>query len=209
MTTMQRCFGDGDPLYEDYHDSEWARPVLEGPDERELLERLALEGFQSGLSWLTILRKREGFRAAFAGFDPAVVADFGDEDVARLLQDAGIVRNRAKILATIQNARALRAMHERGERLRDVMERHRPAPREAPPATWADIAAKTPESIALAKELKHLGFVFVGPTTAYATMQAIGLVDDHLASCPAQRTGPTAGVGPSVRPAAPDPGGEG
>lgn len=178
-----RCFGDGDEGYQRYHDAEWGRPVAVGPDERELLERLSLEAFQSGLSWLTILRKREGFRAAFADFAPAVVAQYDETDVARLLSDDRIVRNRAKVAATITNARALVAMHERGERLQDLLERFRPPARPAPPQTLSQVPASTPESAALAKELKRHGFVFVGPTTAYATMQAIGLVDDHVAGC--------------------------
>lgn len=186
-TTHARCFGDGDPLYEVYHDTEWGVAVEDSPDERELFERLCLEAFQSGLAWITILRKREAFRNAFAGFDPAVVAAFDDDDVERLMADAGIVRNRAKVLAAIAGARALVALHDRGERLRDVLERHRP---EVPgvPQTFADVPASTPASAALAKELKALGFRFIGPTTAYAAMQAVGVVDDHLATCPVRAT---------------------
>ena len=116
-----RCFGAGDPLYEAYHDEEWGRPVADSPDERELFERVCLEGFQAGLSWITVLRKRDAFRAAFAGFDPAVVAEFGDDDVTRLMADAGIVRNRLKIEATVTNARALLALHDEGERLADLV----------------------------------------------------------------------------------------
>ncbi len=174
-----RCFGTGDPLMEAYHDEEWARPVH---DEHTLFERLALEGFQSGLSWAIVLRKRPAFRAAFAAFDPEVVAGYGDDDVARLLADAGIVRNRLKIDAAILNARALVALHESGRTLDEVVWSHRPAERPRP-ATWADVPATTPESVALAKELKRLGFRFVGPTTAYAAMQACGVVDDHLVGC--------------------------
>lgn len=174
-----RCFGSGDPLMETYHDEEWGRPVH---DEHALFERIALEGFQSGLSWAIVLRKRPGFRAAFAGFDPQVVATFGDDDVARLLTDAGIVRNRPKIDATIHNARTLTALHEAGRTLDEVLWGHRPEHR-ARPATWADVPATTPESVALARELKGLGFRFVGPTTAYASMQACGVVDDHLVGC--------------------------
>lgn len=128
MTTF-RCFGSGDPLYEQYHDTEWGVPAEQSPDEHELFERMSLEAFQSGLAWITILRKREGFRAAFAGFDPAAVAAFDDDDVARLMSDPGIVRNRAKVTSTIANAQALLAMHERGERLAEVFEAHRPPPR--------------------------------------------------------------------------------
>lgn len=174
-----RCFGTGDPLMETYHDEEWGRPVH---DEHALFERIALEGFQSGLSWAIVLRKRPGFRAAFAQFDPEAVARFGDDDVARLLGDAGIVRNRLKIDATIQNARALTALHEAGRTLDEVLWSHRP-PDRTRPATWADVPATTPESVALARELKGLGFRFVGPTTAYASMQACGVVDDHLVGC--------------------------
>ena len=177
-----RCFGTGDPLCEAYHDTEWGVPPLPSDDEHELFERVSLEAFQSGLSWITILRKRENFRGAFAGFDPAVVAQYGEGDVQRLLADPGIVRNRAKIEATIANARALLALHGRGERLADVFEVNRPAPRSRRPDP-GDIPASTPESIALAKQLKKLGFRFVGPTTVYAAMQALGYVDDHLAGC--------------------------
>lgn len=179
---LGRCFGDGDPLYATYHDVEWGTPVH---DEHALFERLALEGFQSGLAWITVLRKREAFRTAFAGFDPEVVATYGEADVARLMADAGIVRNRAKIEATLANAHALRALHEQGRTLDEVLWSHAPAGAErVRPVTWADVPAVTPESRALAKELKSLGFRFVGPTTAYAAMQACGLVDDHLAACP-------------------------
>jgi DNA-3-methyladenine glycosylase I len=176
-----RCFGDGDPLYERYHDEEWGRPVR---DERGLFERMSLEAFQSGLSWLTILRKREAFRAAFAGFEPDRVARFDDGDVVRLLGDAGIVRNRAKIEATIANARATVALREDGLALPELIwERYHPPPRAQPPQTLADIPSQTPETVALAKELKRRGFRFVGPTTLYALMQACGVVDDHLAGC--------------------------
>ncbi|MGY4644553.1 DNA-3-methyladenine glycosylase I [Cellulomonas sp. URHB0016] len=178
-----RCFGDGNPLYEQYHDEEWGRPVH---GEHALFERLVLEGFQSGLAWITVLRKRPAFREAFAGFDAEVVARFGEDDVARLMADAGIVRNRAKIDATIANARALRALHQTGRTLDAVMWSHAPDRAEhVRPATWVEVPASTPESKELAKELKSLGFRFVGPVTAYAAMQACGLVDDHLATCPA------------------------
>ena len=179
-----RCFGDGDPLYERYHDEEWGVPVR---DERGLFERVSLEAFQSGLAWITILRKRGGFRAAFAGFDPEVVAEFGPDDVERLLQDTGIVRNRAKIEATIANARAVLAMRSDGPSLSDLFWAHAPPPRPAPRQTFDDLPATTPESTALAKALKARGFRFVGPTTAYAAMQACGLVDDHLAGCVVRR----------------------
>lgn len=178
-----RCFGGGDPLMETYHDEEWGRPVH---DEHALFERFALEGFQSGLSWAIVLRKRPGFRAAFAGFEPEVVARYGDDDVARLLADAGIVRNRQKIEATIHNARALVALHESGRTLDQVLWAY-VTPDRPRPATWDDVPATTPGSAALAAELKALGLRFVGPTTAYAAMQACGVVDDHLAGCLAVR----------------------
>ena len=178
-----RCrWGLSAPEYVRYHDEEWGKPVR---DSRGLYERLTLEAFQSGLSWLTILRKREGFRAAFAGFDPELVAEFGDRDVARLMADAGIVRNRAKIDAAIANARAVRAMEAQGDSLADLLWSFAPGGRPAP-RTWADVPATTPESTAMAKELKRRGFRFVGPTTAYALMQACGLVNDHLAGCVAR-----------------------
>lgn len=177
----RRCFGDGDPLYERYHDEEWAQPVH---GDRELYERMTLEAFQSGLAWITILRKRDGFRAAFADFDAATVAGFDEHDIERLMADASIVRNRAKILAAIANARALLALQESGRTLDEVFWSYATPPGTRPrPRTYADVAAKTPESIALTKELKRLGFRFVGPTTAYAAMQACGLVDDHPADC--------------------------
>lgn len=180
-----RCFGDGDPLYERYHDEEWGVAV-HGED--ALFERIALEGFQSGLAWITVLRKRESFRAAFAGFDPQVVAGYDEHDVERLLADAGIVRNRQKIEATIANARALLALHESGRTLDALLWSFAPdRTQHVRPASWADVPAVTPESRALARELKSLGFRFVGPTTAYAAMQACGLVDDHLATCPSAR----------------------
>lgn len=177
-----RCFGDGDPLYERYHDQEWGFPVL---DERGLFERLSLEAFQSGLSWRTVLLKRDAFREAFAGFDPDAVARLRDDDVARLLSDERIIRNRAKIEATLANARAAVAMRARGAPLDAVIRSHAPATR-GPPASWAEVPARTPETVALARELKRQGFRFVGPTTLYALMQACGLVDDHLAGCPAR-----------------------
>ena len=178
-----RCsWGVSAPEYVRYHDEEWGRPVR---DDRGLYERLCLEAFQSGLSWLTILRKREGFRAAFAGFDPAAVAAFGDADVARLMADAGIVRNRAKIDAAIANAQAAEAMRAAGDSLAELIWSFAPE-RHEPPRTRADVPAITPESAALAKALKRRGVRFVGPTTAYALMQACGLVNDHLAGCAAR-----------------------
>jgi DNA-3-methyladenine glycosylase I len=178
--TEVRCFGADDPLYRRYHDEEWGRPVL---DERGLFERISLEAFQSGLAWITILRKRDNFRAAFDGFDPEAVARYGDEDVARLLADAGIVRNRLKVEATIANARAVLDLRDAGTSLDAVVWAHRPDPSRPAPRSFADLPAVTPESTALAKALKRHGFRFVGPTTAYAAMQACGLVNDHLADC--------------------------
>jgi DNA-3-methyladenine glycosylase I len=178
-----RCFGDGDPAMERYHDEEWGFPVL---DERGLFERMSLEAFQSGLSWRTILRKRDAFRAAFAGFDPDAVARFADADVERLLDDASIVRNRAKIEATLANARATVALRAAGEPLELLIRAHAPKPQDPPPAAWGQVPAKTPETVALARELKRRDFRFVGPTTLYALMQACGLVNDHLAGCPAR-----------------------
>lgn len=175
-----RCFGDGDPLMAAYHDEEWGRPVV---GEAALFERLALEGFQSGLSWRVVLRKRDAFREAFHGFAPETVAAFDADDVARLLEDARLVRNRAKIEATIAGARATLALHEAGDSLAALVGRHAPVAG-PPPVAWADVPASTPESTALAAELKRAGFRFIGPTTAYATMQAIGIVNDHLSSCP-------------------------
>ena len=152
-------------------------------DDRGLYERMVLEGFQSGLSWLTILRKRESFRAAFANFDIDAVAGFGERDVERLLADAGIVRHRGKIEAAIANARAAAALRDGGESLAELIWSHAPPRRRRAPRTLDDVPAVTPESTALAKELKRRGFRFVGPTTAYATMQACGLVNDHLEGC--------------------------
>jgi DNA-3-methyladenine glycosylase I len=180
MSEPFRCFGSGDPLYERYHDEEWGRPVT---DERALLERICLEGFQSGLSWLTILRKRDGFRNAFADFDPEKLAVYTDDDVNRLLQDAGIVRHRGKIEATIANGRATAALHANGETLRDLLWSHAPDGAREPAQTLGDLPPQTPESKALSKALKKRGFRFVGPTTAYAAMQACGIVNDHLAQC--------------------------
>lgn len=177
-----RCFGDGDPLYARYHDEEWGRPET---GERGLYEKLCLEAFQSGLSWLTILRKREAFRAAFAGFDPQAVSRFGARERRRLLADAGIVRNRAKVDAAIVNARATLELRSAGRPLPVLVWSHRPAAGR-PASRIGDLPAATPESTALARELKAAGFRFVGPTTAYALMQACGLVNDHLAGCPAR-----------------------
>ena len=165
--------------YQQYHDEEWGRPVT---GEVALFERLSLEAFQSGLSWITILRKRPAFRAAFAGFDPAAVARFTDTDRERLMADAGIVRNRAKIDAVIANAQALLDLPA-GESLASLLEAHRADPGRPAPKSISDVPAVTEESTALAKALKKRGFRFVGPTTAYAMLQATGYVNDHLESC--------------------------
>jgi DNA-3-methyladenine glycosylase I len=175
----QRCWwGVSAPDYLLYHDEEWGRPVR---DDRGMYERLTLEAFQSGLSWLTILRKRESFRAAFAGFDVRLVARFDEADRARLMADAGIVRNRAKIEAAIANAVAAAAMEDAGESLAELVWSFG-SQRAAAPAV-SDLAGETAESRALARELKRRGFRFVGPTTVYSTMQACGVVNDHLAGC--------------------------
>ncbi len=175
-----RCWPTSDALYIAYHDDEWGRPVR---DEHRLLERLCLEGFQSGLSWITILRKRESFRAAFVGFHPEQVARFGDADVQRLLGDAAIVRNRAKIEATIANARATVALHDAGETLDALLWSFAPDAPPPAPRSLREMPAATPESEALARELKRRGFRFVGATTAYALMQATGIVNDHVEEC--------------------------
>jgi DNA-3-methyladenine glycosylase I len=180
---VRRCFwGASTADYIAYHDDEWGRPVV---DDVRLFEKISLEGFQSGLSWLTILRKREGFRRAFAGFDPARVARFGQRDITRLLGDAGIVRHRGKIEATIANARATIAVQETRGSLASLLWSYEPR-RRAAPRVIGDIPSTSPESVALARELKSFGFRFVGPTTAYAAMQAMGLVNDHLVGCVAR-----------------------
>jgi DNA-3-methyladenine glycosylase I len=174
----RRCWwGASSPEYVDYHDEEWGRPVT---DDRGIYERLVLEGFQSGLSWLTILRKRENFRAAFANFEIDAVAGFGARDVKRLLDDAGIVRHRGKVEAAIANAKAAAALDLS---LAELVWSHAPTGRRRAPRALGDLPALTPESTALSKELKRRGFRFVGPTTAYAAMQACGVVNDHLTGC--------------------------
>jgi DNA-3-methyladenine glycosylase I len=170
---MSRCFGEGDELYSTYHDTEWGRPVR---TENGLFERICLEGFQAGLAWITVLRKREALREVFHGFDPEVVAEL---DVTPLLEDARLIRSRAKLEACVRNARATLALDTP---LVELVWQHRydgPAP-----ASWGDVPATTPASIELAKTLKRKGFVFVGPTTAYAMLQACGVVNDHLEACP-------------------------
>jgi DNA-3-methyladenine glycosylase I len=179
----RRCWWAGSaPEYVLYHDEEWGLPVT---DDDGLFERLVLEGFQSGLSWITILRKRENFRAAFAGFEIDAVARFGSRDVKRLMADAGIVRNRAKIEAAIQNARAAAAVRDELGSLAALLEPFRESRGKAP-RTRDDLPPTTPGSVALSKELKRRGFAFVGPTTVYSTMQACGLVNDHIAGCTAR-----------------------
>lgn len=185
---MTRCFGDGDPIYAEYHDTEWGvAPTDFGEDESELFERLSLEVFQVGLSWLLILRRREAFREVFHDFDPAKVATMISRDVDRLAGDERIVRNRRKIEATINNAKQVLRMHEGGERLAELFAAHRPSVVRVPRAKFADVPAFTDESAALAKALKARGFSFVGPTNVYAMMQALGIVDDHVATCPIAR----------------------
>jgi DNA-3-methyladenine glycosylase I len=179
-----RCaWGTSTPEYIGYHDAEWGFPVT---DDRRLFEKICLEGFQSGLSWLTILRKREAFRRAFAGFDPSVVAEFGEDDVTRLLGDAGIIRHAGKIRSTINNARcALDAIDEYGSFAAYIWS-FEPAGGDRPtPITWAWLRSNptSPASVAMAKDLKRRGFSFVGPTTVYAFMQAMGLVNDHVEGC--------------------------
>src|ERR671915_424416 len=174
----RRCWwGAASPEYVAYHDEEWGRPVR---DDRGVYERLVLEGFQSGLSWLTILRKRESFRAAFANFEIERVARFGERDVERLLGDAGIVRHRGKIEAAINNAKAAAALDTP---LAELIWSFAPSDKRRAPRSLDELPAITPESTALAKELKRRGFRFVGPTTAYALMQACGLVNDHIEGC--------------------------
>jgi DNA-3-methyladenine glycosylase I len=178
---VTRCWWCGtDPLYVKYHDEDWGHPVR---DERELFEKIVLDGAQAGLAWITILRKREGYRRAFEGFVPEVVAAYDEGDVERLLADPGIVRNRQKVNAAITNARALLAMHENGETLVDLVWSHAPKPRKRPLRPSDEIPVTSPEAVALSKALVQRGFKFVGPTIVYAFMQAVGVVDDHLAGC--------------------------
>ena len=184
-------WASADPLLRAYYDTEWGMPVR---DERGMFERLSLEAFQSGLSWLTILRKRPAFRAAFDGFDPEAVARYGDVEVERLMADAGIVRNRAKVLATITNARATLGLRDDPDGdLAGYVWSFRPSdtPR---PRTMTDAPTSSPESLALSRALKRKGFVFVGPTTMYALMEAVGIIDTHLVG--SHRRG-TSGVWPA------------
>jgi len=181
---LLRCFwGGSTPEYRAYHDTEWGRPVH---DDARLFEKICLEGFQSGLSWLTILRKRDNFRAAFAGFDVEAVAAFGESDVERLLHDAGIVRHRRKIESTVNNAQRCVELLESGETLDSLVWGFTPYPSTRPEHVtkqWLIEHPKTAESTALSHELKRRGWSFVGPTTMYAFMQSVGLVNDHQAAC--------------------------
>jgi DNA-3-methyladenine glycosylase I len=179
---VKRCWWPGeDELYVRYHDHEWGRPVV---DDQRLFEKICLEGFQSGLSWLTILRKRENFRTAFKGFDPAIVARFGARDVQRLVKDAGIIRHRGKIESTINNAqRALELIEEQGSLAAYFWSWEPPKSSRPKKISRAEIVSTTAQSIALSKDLKKRGWTFVGPTTCYAFMQAMGLVNDHVDDC--------------------------
>ncbi len=177
---LARCsWGAAPPENRAYHDAEWGRPV---GDDRRIFEKLCLEGFQAGLSWLTILRKREAFRDAFAGFEPTAVAAYDASDVERLLGDQRIVRHRGKIEAAIANARATVAIHDDGLSLADLLWRHEPASPPAP-SQPGEIPPTIPEARALSAELRRRGFRFVGPTTVYAAMQSLGVVNDHLVGC--------------------------
>jgi DNA-3-methyladenine glycosylase I len=175
-----RCWWAAGDLLE-YHDREWGRPI---DDDRRLFEKLSLEGFMSGLSWLTILRKRESFRAAFGGFDPEAIAAFTDEDVDRLMRDPGIVRNRAKIMATINNAGRLRELEAEWGSLAAYVWSYEPPPRQAR-LDWATLTAEkfSPEAAAMSKDLRRRGWSFVGPTTVHSFMEAMGLINDHLDNC--------------------------
>ena len=178
---LLRCWWCGDdPLYVAYHDEEWGRPTT---DERDLFELLALESFQAGLAWITILRKRDAFRIAFDGFDIDTVAGYGEPEIERLLGDAGIVRHRGKIEATIRLANLCRALAEEGSSLGELVWSFAPPPRPSAPDDAGAVPDRTEEAAALSKELKRRGASFVGPTIVYAFMQSAGLVDDHLAGC--------------------------
>ena len=176
-----RCWWPGrDPLYVAYHDDEWGRPER---DEQKLFEMVVLDGFQAGLSWITILRKRENFRKAFAGFDAEKIARFTPARVEKLMGDAGIVRNRSKIEATVTNAQAVLSLRDEGLTLSELLWSFSPAPRRKRLREISEIPAETPESRALSKELRRRGFRFVGPTIVYAFMQSAGIVDDHVEGC--------------------------
>jgi DNA-3-methyladenine glycosylase I len=174
-----------DPQYMNYHDTEWGKPIT---DDQLLYEKLCLEGFQSGLSWLTILRNRVNVREAFQGFDPEVVAQFRSRDITRLMKNEGIVRNRMKIEATIANAKATLNVQDQLGTLSSLIWSFAPTKPKKAPRTLADVPATSPESVAMSKELLKRGFKFVGPTTMYAAMQSLGLVNDHLATCFARNT---------------------
>ncbi|MFA5773793.1 MAG: DNA-3-methyladenine glycosylase I [Ilumatobacteraceae bacterium] len=180
-----RCGWVGtDPDNIHYHDTEWGRKVTY---DKAIFEKICLEGFQSGLSWITILRKREAFRKAFKQFDPAKVAKFGESDVKRLLADASIVRHRGKIEATINNARKTLEMQKNKESLSELVWSFAPTRKQRIPTKLADLKSETPESVALSKELRRRGFNFVGPTTMHAAMQSLGLINDHLSGCQFRR----------------------
>ncbi len=185
-----RCDWCGDdPLYVAYHDDEWGVPIH---DHRDLFAKLLLDGFQAGLSWITILRKRESFDAAFDGWDPEKIAQYGPDDIARLMANPGIVRNRLKVNGAVQNARAWLAIRDGGESFSDLLWGFVDGqPLVNQPVTLAEVPAQSPQSVAMSKELKRRGFTFVGPTICYAFMQAVGMVDDHLVSCH-RKTIPTA-----------------
>jgi DNA-3-methyladenine glycosylase I len=182
LTDIVRCGWAGeDPLYVAYHDTEWGVPVY---DDREMFDRLMLEGFQAGLSWITILRKRENFHRAFDGWDPEKIAAYGEADVARLLADPGIIRNRLKIEGAIRNARAFLAIRDGGESFSELLWSFvNGKPIVNQPRTLEEVPVSTPEAAAMSKELKRRGFTFVGPTICYAHMQSAGLVDDHIVGC--------------------------
>lgn len=181
---VERCSWCGsDPLYCAYHDDEWGVPEWDG---RALWEKLILDGFQAGLSWITILKKRDNFRAAFDGFNPERIARWGEPDILRALADPGIIRHRGKIEATVKNSRAYLALQEKSDFATLLWDHVGGAPRQNRPASGADIPAESPQSIAMSRMLKKAGFSFVGPTIVYAFMQACGLVNDHLATCDAQ-----------------------
>ena len=180
-----RCgWAGSDPDNLRYHDTEWGRKVT---DDKAIFEKICLEGFQSGLSWITILRKRDAFRKAFKQFDPVKVAKFGESDIKRLLADASIVRHRGKIEATINNARRTLEMQKKKESLSDLVWSFAPTRKQRIPTKLADLKSETPESVALSKELRRRGFKFVGPTTMHAAMQSLGLVNDHLSGCQFRR----------------------
>jgi len=182
MTEIIRCGWAGtDPLYVAYHDDEWGVPVH---DDQELFDRLMLEGFQAGLSWITILRKRENFHRAFDGWNPEIIARYGEADIARLLADPGIIRNRLKVNGAVRNAQAYLAIRDAGESFSDLLWSFVGGePIVNQPVSLADVPVSTPEAAAMSKELKRRGFTFVGPTICYAFMQSVGVVDDHVVGC--------------------------